>query len=58
MRLGNPLLIKSRSALVQARTDGVEKVVYVVNDMILPKSLKAPNALPKIYDQGVILIEK
>ena len=54
MRLRNPLLIMGRSALELARTGGVEKVAKVENDMVLLKYLLVPNALPKIYDQGVI----
>ena len=54
MRLRNPLLIMGRSALELTRTGVVEKVAKFKNDMVLLKYLLVPNALPKIYDQGVI----
>ena len=57
MRLRNLRLIMGRSALVLTRTCGVKKVAKFENDMVLLKYLLVPNALPKIYDQGVIWLE-
>ena len=43
--------------IVVAKIGRVEKVANIENDMVLLKYLLAPNALPKIYDHGVNLME-